>query len=616
MRGGRTPPGFDPDEGPPSSPGQDRFCRLDIYSGRCFDPKSDDTGSVSEDTRSVGEAKNPPPLDPDEGERPLRVPLGVLSCIACCIGLIWAIGQIDLPCADRTWGCPASRTNSGLPVLAMLFCVGIFAGYAVARPRLEWGIDLFLATGFWLIATLVILASGTPLRILVVLILGAGLVFLVLRRDIEALDDTGFIRGSRLMTAAGYTRLLLRQLGGHPERAAARLAIASGDRSGGVWIAGAPLPPGNQSLHILITASTGAGKSVTLRALLDNIRARGERAIVVDNGYEFHRRFGRPDDIVMGPLANDHGWAISNEIRQPYEWARFARSVIPDGHGESRSWHDYAQRFFANVGEALGPRASNHELVAALTSWTPAQLTPLLAGTTSAVMLQEGGERVLTNVRSIFSGYLQGWKYTPEGRFSFRSFMADGSSPAWLWIPYREAELGVSRSLITCWLDTLVTAGFDRAEHAIPTWIVIDELDSLGELSSLIEATTKLRKRRVAIVGAIQSFSQLTTHYGADKARTLLNCFSNILIMRSVEPETADILSRLLGEAERWEDSYSEGTSTSKDGSSSSSGTSTARRQTRVVLPSEIQSLPDLEGFLKPAGPWPVVRVRAELPDG
>lgn len=267
----------------------------------------------------------------------------------------------------------------------------------------------------------------------------------------------------------------------------------------------------------------------------------------------------------------------------------------------------------ANLGEALGPNAGNRELVEALTVWTPAQLAPLLSCTTSAVMLQEGGERLLTNVRSIFSGYLQGWKYTPEGAFSFRSYMTERDDRAWLWIPYRESEIGVARGLVTCWTDTLVTAAFDRPEGAATTWIVIDELDSLGELSSLIEATTKLRKRRVVIVAAIQSLSQLATHYGPDKARTLLNCFSNLLVLRSVEPDTAEALSRHLGEREYWEESHSESTSSGSLGRDSSSTTRT-KRQTRIVLPSEIQSLPDLHGFLKPAGPWPVVTVEAELP--
>jgi hypothetical protein len=34
----------------------------------------------------------------------------------------------------------------------------------------------------------------------------------------------------------------------------------------------------------------------------------------------------------------------------------------------------------------------------------------------------------------------------------------------------------------------------------------------------------------------------------------------------------------------------------------------------RLVLPSEIQKLPDLEGYLNFAGDWPVIKVKVSLP--
>lgn len=527
---------------------------------------------------------------------------------------IWLVGFVS-----TYWYASLRSTSPIFYPFATLFWLGCLLPILINTHR-SWAHDaryLAAVTIPWLIGLCVIFTVLGDFRWLILFIafIGSGLMTFVLVAPDQG--DPAFIRGAECVTLADYRRRLVT----HLRRTAADpdviRAIETGDQSLSVTVAGAPLPPGNESLHTLVCASTGAGKSVTLVALLANIRARGERAIVLDNGHEFHRRFGRPDDVVMGPLANDHGWAIGNEIRQPYEWARFARSVVPDGHGESRSWHEYAQRFFANVGEALGAGVSNRELIEALTVWSPAELAPLLRGTTSAVMLQEGGERLLTNVRSIFSGYLQGWRYTPEGPFSFRDYMAKREDAAWLWIPYRESELGVARGLVTCWTDMLVTAGFDRTEGVPLTWIVIDELDSLGELSSLIEATTKLRKRRVAIVAAIQSLSQLTTHYGPDKARTLLNCFSNLLVLRSVEPDTAEALSRHLGEREHWDTSYSKGTSQRGfEEKTHSEGTNRTKRQSRIVLPSEIQALPDLHGFLKPAGPWPVVRVEAERPHG
>ena len=109
------------------------------------------------------------------------------------------------------------------------------------------------------------------------------------------------------------------------------------------WIrlAQIPIPPANETLHIAITASTGAGKSVALRGLLADIRARGDRAIVIDNGGEFGRDFGVLDDLVLSPFdARSLGWDLINEVREPYDWPRLARSIVPDGHGNEKSWHE------------------------------------------------------------------------------------------------------------------------------------------------------------------------------------------------------------------------------------------------------------------------------------
>lgn len=216
----------------------------------------------------------------------------------------------------------------------------------VNARRAEFLTPLFLAVLAipWAIISHIILTQDVMLRYTFVVSGFFSLALMMLVVILNDLDgEPGFIRGARLVSLSRYLRILSAHLtrdGADPDLVR---AVQTRDKARSVLIAGAPLPPGNETLHTLLCASTGAGKSVTLRALLDNIRARGERAIVLDNGHEFHRRLGRPDDIVMGPLANAHGWAIANEIRESYEWARFARSVIPDGHGESRSWHDYAQ---------------------------------------------------------------------------------------------------------------------------------------------------------------------------------------------------------------------------------------------------------------------------------
>lgn len=380
---------------------------------------------------------------------------------------------------------------------------------------------------------------------------------------------------------------------------------------GWVRVAGVPVPPANENLHFALCASTGAGKSVTLRGLLADIRRRGDRAIVIDNGGEFMRDFAVADDLVLSPFdSRTVGWNLANEIRAAHDWARMSRSIIPDGHGNDRSWHEMAQTLFANIGTTVG--GDNKQLLEIATGYSAKMLEPILAGTPSAVLTQDGGERLLTNIRSVYANVLASWQYMPGGDFSLRSYM-HGNDKCWLFVPFQESEFGISKSLIAAWMDMLVSAGLERPEGGQQTWIILDELDTLGQLSSLIAATTKLRKRKVTVVTAFQSVSQLEEHYGQNGATTLLNCLSNKIVLRCTDAITADRMSKELGEREVWKESFSN----TNVGAASSPGNQAKSQQVeRLVMPSQLQNLKDLHGYIKLSGDYPVTACLASVDAG
>jgi type IV secretory pathway TraG/TraD family ATPase VirD4 len=200
----------------------------------------------------------------------------------------------------------------------------------------------------------------------------------------------------------------------------------------------------------------------------------------------------------------------------------------------------------------------------------------------------------------------------PGGDFSLRSYI-QGDDRRWLFVPFQESEFGISRALIATWMDILVSAGLERPEGGQQTWIIIDELDTLGQLSSLIAATTKLRKRKVAVVTAFQSVSQLEEHYGPNGATTLLNCLSNKVVLRCTDATTADRMSKELGEREVWKESFS---NTNVGGPSSPGNQAKSQHVERVVMPSQLQGLKDLHGYIKLSGDFPVTSCLASIDAG
>jgi len=86
-----------------------------------------------------------------------------------------------------------------------------------------------------------------------------------------------------------------------------------------------------------------------------------------------------------------------------------------------------------------------------------------------------------------------------------------------------------------------------------------------------------------------------------------MNNFSNKLVLRTTEGNAAEYLSKQLGDREMHEDH----TNFATGGGGYSYSTNIVME--RLVLPSEIQNLPDLEGYLNFAGDWPVIKVKVPL---
>ena len=83
-------------------------------------------------------------------------------------------------------------------------------------------------------------------------------------------------------------------------------------------IGGVAFPRKLESLHLLITGATGAGKSQTIQGTLDAIRGRGDAAILTDIGSEALRGFGQTGDRILNPLdGRSVPWSPFAEMRAP-----------------------------------------------------------------------------------------------------------------------------------------------------------------------------------------------------------------------------------------------------------------------------------------------------------
>ena len=164
------------------------------------------------------------------------------------------------------------------------------------------------------------------------------------------------------------------------------------------------------------------------------------------------------------------------------------------------------------------------------------------------------------------------------------------------------------RPLVSAWVDILVSSVLTLpADRPSPLWLILDELASLQRLSSLEAGLTKGRKHGLRVVAGVQSVAQLDAIYGPHQATTLRSCFRNILALgcANSDPQTAEVISKGLGqvEIERSQTTYNRSPGHLGIGKSSQRTTET------LVTPSELMSLPPLQGYLKFAGDYPVAAI-------
>lgn len=364
---------------------------------------------------------------------------------------------------------------------------------------------------------------------------------------------------------------------------------------------GVPIPRGQEQQHILLTGTTGSGKSTALVSALGVVRERGERAVVYDPSSEMITQFYRPGkDIILNPFdKRGEAWNPWCDMKE-FEYTAFCRSLIPDPTGNSDPYWTNAAR--AVLEALLINHASDltagamRDLVRSMMAIPQADLQALveLAGFGGVVGAQES----FASVRSSLATYARVLKaLKPVAKvdsFSIKDW-ASTQDDRWIFLQTNPAIRDAVRPLISMWLDTIVRVLMSlQPDPSRRTWLSLDELPTLQRIPSLAPALAEGRKYGIAGIVGLQSMPQLREIYGKDAAEALFGLPRTRLILRTSDADTCDLMSREIGEkqVQRRQVSYA----------NAGNSVSHAVVTERAVLPSEIASLSDLEGYLRIGG--------------
>ena len=387
-----------------------------------------------------------------------------------------------------------------------------------------------------------------------------------------------------------------------------------------IRIESVPMAKDFEIKHTLIHGTTGSGKGQTFHQFVEQIRQRGDSAIIFDKGCVFTGLFYREkSDVILNPFDQRCAhWNLWQEATTEPEFENIAESLI-HMHGESDPyWVDAARTVFSAV--AYRMQAEDHcsidRLLSLLLTAELDVLGKYLKGTQAATLVSDKIEKTAISIRSVISTYLKSLRFlrgledrTPFSIRDWINHVADAEKSHFLFISSNADQHAALRPLISMWLSmasiTLLSLeeNYDRR-----IWFICDELPTLHKLPQLGESIAEVRKFGGCFVLGMQSFSQLQKVYGRASAAEIFDLLNTRFFFRSPSADMAALVSKELGQedVEQSNESYSYGANTIRDGIS----IGTQRMTRPLVSPSEIMEMEELVTYLRVPAPVPITRIK------
>jgi type IV conjugative transfer system coupling protein TraD len=382
---------------------------------------------------------------------------------------------------------------------------------------------------------------------------------------------------------------------------------------------GLPLIKSKETSHILITGTTGSGKTNCFHTLLPQIRARPNRAIVVDLTGDFVAKYYREGDLILNPLdERTVNWSPWADCLTETHFDALATAIVPKTSSSDKFWENAGKALlsaaFRKFADLSDPDV--HKLYHLIVCADLSEFSKFFHKTEAASYTHMDGDKMTMSIRATLVNHMQAFKLlTPtEEPFSIRRWVSDSPEGQWLFISAKPDQRSTLLPLISGWIDTAINALMSQDPDPLRRlWFVLDELPALQKLPSLETGMAEARKYGGCFLAGVQSFPQLINTYGQNQAQSVLDLFNTKIFFRNTDPNTTSWISKVLGEAEIKEhvESLSYGANTIRDGVSLSQQTKTKP----LVLATEIACLPDLEAYIKLPATVPTGRIKMKYKD-
>ena len=409
-----------------------------------------------------------------------------------------------------------------------------------------------------------------------------------------------YLRGAQLVSLAKTQRYYRRQL--------------TPDNPGFLW-GGVRIPEVEATTHFLVAGASGSGKTLTLRLLLQDMLPRitdgsGKRAIIYDAARDVLPLLAGMDlqteVCILNPFDDRcTAWDIAADINTVATVESLVDILVPHAEKEDEFFRSAAIGLLQGVMEFFVIHAPGvwtlRDVVIVLNSL---ELVTGLLGTDPAIAERVRGllgtektaDNILSTVATKISKYrtIAALWHKAERKISLHQWARSSS----ILVLGKDNQAHVT-------LSTLNRLIFTRAAQILldgdevkdpRTFVVLDELASLGKLDKLEDFALEGRRRGVCLVVGFQSAESLRRIYGHELSASIVGQFRHKAILRLDEPPTAEWAAQLIGEQQldrKTKGYQSEGGEAF--GYNEIAGRSQQIITERTVLPSEFMGIPPID---------------------
>ena len=181
--------------------------------------------------------------------------------------------------------------------------------------------------------------------------------------------------------------------------------LKTAKQASSITLAGMPIVKGSQRQHMLITGTTGTGKTNMLNELLPQIRKRGEKAIIVDvTGFFVQLYFNPKTDILLNPFdARSSNWLPWADCSDICDYDKLAAALCGQAGLSESFWETSAAKIIAEAFRKTKNEKNIDKVLEIFNTYSLKEYGDFFKNSKVAAMTDPQGEKTTLSIRTTIS---------------------------------------------------------------------------------------------------------------------------------------------------------------------------------------------------------------------